>query len=109
LANNDGTLKKTNKAALARHIDKDATPTVKVELPSAAVIDGMALVQKIDGDNRTFAEVSEQIFKTALRMHSASQRMHAVCMYGFLRVQEAGLLVSIDFRTCWAKKCVHPW
>jgi hypothetical protein len=76
---------------------------------SAAVIDGMAQVQKIDGDNRTFAEILEQIFKTALRTHSASQCMHAVCMYGFLRVQEAGLLVSINFRTCWAKKCVHPW
>jgi hypothetical protein len=73
LAINDGTLKKTNKYALARHIENDATPTVEVELPSAAVIDGMALVQTIDGDNITFAEVSEQIFKTAL-----SQRIQQV-------------------------------
>lgn len=56
LGNNDGTLKKMDKAKLARHIEKDLSPVNPVALPCATIIDGMALVQKIGGDNRAFAE-----------------------------------------------------
>ena len=78
LANNDGTLKKTDKAKLARHIDKDISPANDVALPSASIIDGMALVHKMSGDNRTFAEVSEELFQTVLQTYPGSKRIDVV-------------------------------
>ena len=44
LSNCDGTLKKTNKSTLARHIESRTAPAESIPLPSACIIDGMSLV-----------------------------------------------------------------
>ena len=46
LANGDGTMKKTNKAALARELEKQVLPADTIPDPFATIIDGMSLVQK---------------------------------------------------------------
>ena len=58
LANCDGTLRKTNKAALARHIEKRGSTAENVSSPSACIIDAMSFVNKVKGDNKTFGDVS---------------------------------------------------
>ena len=50
LANLDGTPRKTNKAALARKLEAKASPVDEMEYPSACIIDGMSVVQKMKGE-----------------------------------------------------------
>ena len=45
---------KTNKAALARELEKSVSPAEHIPTPSTAIIDGMSLVQKMNGNNKTF-------------------------------------------------------
>ena len=66
LSNCDGTLKQTNKSTLARHIESRVAPAESIPLPSACIIDGMSLVNKISGDNRTFGDIAESIFMIAI-------------------------------------------
>ena len=52
LANCDGSLRKTNKAVLARELEKLASPAEKIPEPSATIIDGMSIVQQVKGNNK---------------------------------------------------------
>ena len=78
LSNCDGTLKKTNKSTLARHIEGRVAPAEHIPLPSACIIDGMSMVNKISGDNRTFGDIAENIFKFAIQAANASSRIDIV-------------------------------
>lgn len=78
MANCDGSMRKTNKAALARHLEKQASSEENVTLPSATIIDAMSLVQKLEGDNRTFEELSDQLFNRALQSNPISKRVDVV-------------------------------
>ena len=78
LSNCDGTLKKTNKSTLARHIESRVAPAQSIPLPSACIIDGMSLVNKISGDNRTFGDIAESIFMIAIQSGNASSRIDIV-------------------------------
>jgi hypothetical protein len=49
VAKPDGTVKKTNKATLARELQKRMAPVDTVEEPSATVFDAMAVLQKMHG------------------------------------------------------------
>ena len=55
LANGDGTLRKTRKAALARELEKQVLPAETFPEPSATIIDGVSLVQKMKGNDQTFS------------------------------------------------------
>ena len=59
LANGDGIIRKTNKAALARELEKQVLPVGTIPGPSATMIDGMSLVQKMKGNDQTFAQLAE--------------------------------------------------
>ena len=80
LSNCDGTLKKTNKSTLARHIESRVAPAESIPLPSACIIDGMSLVNKISGDNRTFGDIAESIFMIAIQSGNASSRIDLCLM-----------------------------
>ena len=54
LASGDGSLRKTNKAALARELERNASPAEVIPEPSATIIDGMSLVQKLKGNDKFF-------------------------------------------------------
>ena len=62
LANNDGTLRKTNKAVLARELEKNVSAAETIPKPSATIIDGIGWVQKLNGSNKTFGQVADVTF-----------------------------------------------
>ena len=74
LSNCDFTLKKTNKSTIARHIERKVAPAESIPLPSACIIDGMSLVNKIHVDNRTFGDIAKSIFLIAIQSGNASSR-----------------------------------
>ena len=78
LSNCDGTLKKTNKASLARHLEMKTTAADTIPQPSVCVIDGMSLIQKTHGEHTTFGDVSEQVLMSALNIGASSQRIDVV-------------------------------
>ena len=61
LAKSDGTLRKTNKASLAKELQKNVQAADVVPQTTFSV-DGMALVQRLKGDQETrFAEIAEPL------------------------------------------------
>ena len=66
LANADGSLRKTNKAALARELEKNVSPAEAIPTPSTCIIDGMGLVQRMNGNNKTFAQLAESVLAMVL-------------------------------------------
>ena len=78
LAAPDGSLKKPAKSSLAKELQKDA-PAVERLLPrSACIIDGMAMVQRLKGDQKTFKEITEMLLAMALREGGSSTRIDLV-------------------------------
>lgn len=59
LACSNGFPRKTNKAQLGKELEKLIQPTEEVSRPSAYIIDGMALVQKLKVDYLTFGEIAD--------------------------------------------------
>ena len=78
LGNCCGTLKKTRKSTLARQLEKNVLLAEAIPQPSTCIMDGMSLVQKVHGDNKTFAELSDAIFMSALRTGAESSRIDVV-------------------------------
>ncbi|KAL8567391.1 hypothetical protein ACOMHN_001779 [Nucella lapillus] len=80
LAAPDGTLRKTNKAALATNIKKSTKMAESVPAHSATIIDGMGLVQRanFDGQQPTFEEVADRIFSMAVSEAAKSDRLDIV-------------------------------
>ena len=66
LAHSDGSLRKTNKAALARELEKNVSPAEAIPTPSTCIIDGMGLVQRMNGNNKTFAQLAESVLAMVL-------------------------------------------
>ena len=58
LANADGSLRKMNKAALARELEKSVASAEVIPKPSTTIINGMSLVQKMKGNDKTFAQLA---------------------------------------------------
>ena len=61
LATPDGLMRKTNKAlaSLAKELQRNVQAADSITQPSVYVIDGIALVQSLKGDQKTFAAVTE--------------------------------------------------
>ncbi|KAG1670717.1 Glutamate receptor ionotropic, kainate 2 [Nymphon striatum] len=76
LANADGTLKKTG--TLGKHLEKEVA---NVDVPSgscATIVDVMAIVQMIPGENMTFDELSDAILKKIFNDGRGSGRIDVV-------------------------------
>ena len=78
LANGDGTLRKTSKAALARELEKQVLPVEIIPEPSATIIDGMSLVQKMKGNDQTFSQLADSALTQILHEGARSQRIDVV-------------------------------
>ena len=89
LANADGSLRKTNKAALARELEKNVSPTEHIPTPSTRIIDGMSLVQKMNGDNRTFTQVAKSALRRVLQEGTQSERIDGFDVYCQTSIQDA--------------------
>ena len=75
LSTADGSLTKTNKAALAKELQKSVSFEDVIPQPPPCMIDAMALVQRLKGDHKTFAEVAESLLCFVLQEGSNSKRM----------------------------------
>lgn len=78
LATADGLMRKTNKASLAKELHKNVEAADAIPQPSACVIDGMALVQCLKGDKKTFAAVAETLLCRVLNEGGTSDRIDVV-------------------------------
>ncbi len=66
LANADGSLRKTSKATFAREFEKNVSPAETIPTPSTCIIDGMDLIQKMNGNNKTFVQLAESVLSMVL-------------------------------------------
>eukprot|EP00745_Piridium_sociabile_P027749 TRINITY_DN44663_c0_g1_i3.p1 TRINITY_DN44663_c0_g1~~TRINITY_DN44663_c0_g1_i3.p1 ORF type:complete len:1606 (-),score=395.32 TRINITY_DN44663_c0_g1_i3:590-5317(-) len=78
LANIDSSLRKTNKSALAVELEKSVSCAEDIPRPSACVIDGMNLVYRMNGNNKTFAQLAESALHQVLNEGAHSQRIDVV-------------------------------
>ena len=78
LSHGDGTMKKTNKVLLPKHLESKVLPVEKVPHPNATIIDAMGLMNKLHGENRTFSELSDQVFSQILHAGHGSDRIDVV-------------------------------
>ena len=68
-------MRKTNKAALARELEKQVLSAETIPEPSGTIIDGMSLVQKND---QTFAQLAESALAHILHERVMSHRIDVV-------------------------------
>ena len=59
LANGDGTMRKTNKAALARELERQMLPAETIPQHSATIIDETNLVQKMKGSAQIISQLAD--------------------------------------------------
>ena len=78
LATSDGLMRKTNKASLAKELQKNVQAADSIPQPSVCVIDGMALVQRLKGDQKTFAAVAKTLLSRVLNEGGSSDRIDVV-------------------------------
>ena len=78
LASADGTLRKTNKAALGIALEILADTVEVITTNSACIINGMSIVQKTNGNQRTFGEICNTIHNTVLLESRQSDRIDLV-------------------------------
>ena len=78
LANVDGTIKKTNKAILAKHLESFVSPIEEVFQPCATIVDAMSLIQKLHCESHTFEELSDLIISRILNVSRQSERIDVI-------------------------------
>ena len=57
--NDDGSLRKTNKAALGRELENNVSPANNIQTPCTTIIDEMSKINKLDGTNKMFTQGAE--------------------------------------------------
>jgi len=78
LSTANGSLRKTNKAALTKELQKSVPFADVIIQPSACVIDAMALVQTLKVDHQTFSEVAESLLSLVQHEGSNSKRIYVI-------------------------------
>ena len=115
LAATDGSPRKTNKSALAKYLVQNVPVADDIPSPSACIVDGMSLLQKVKAERKTFAELSELVRITALREGSQSQRLDIVFdVYKSLSIKNAerqrrGTDEGIIYRNIHRGQTIHQW
>ena len=111
LANADGSMQKMNKAALARELKRNVSPAKDIPDPSTCIIDGMSLVQKMNGNNKTFPQVAESVMSLVLHDGSQIHRIDVVFnFYWETSIKHAercnwGSSTAIPFSTGTLQQC----
>ena len=71
-------LRKTNKASLAKELQKIVSAVDVILQLSLCMTDGIALVQRLKGEHKTFSEVADFLIGTVLHKALSSQRIDVV-------------------------------
>lgn len=114
LANTDGTMKKTNKSVLARHLEKNVSPVEEIPKPSTCIMDGMSFVQ-MNCNNKTFSQVAESTLASILHEGSQSERTDVVFdVYQETPIKNAercnrGSRTSLQYKNIAAGHNVQQW
>ena len=82
-ANCDGSSEK-KKLALAKQMEKRIFPAKTIPSPSITILDGMIVVQKINGSNKTLSQWAKQLLLQAIQEGSQSTRIDIV--FDFFRL-----------------------
>ena len=78
LANADGSLRKTDKAKFMNDIAQNV-PVVEVFTEkSACIVDGMSIVQKLDGNQKTFGDIAKTVLKIVIHEGDKCDRVDVV-------------------------------
>ena len=115
LATPEGRLRKINKAVLAKELQKSVNFAEEIPQPSATIIDGMALVQKIKGDQKTFGQVALSILSSALREGRQSNRIDVVFdVYRARSIKSTERIIrgaesSVQFKSITTNQIVRQW
>ena len=102
-------------ASLAKEILKDVPAADVIPQPSARIIDGMAMVQKIRGDQKTFAEVTDNMLSMVLHEGTDRQRIDVVFdVYRDSSIKNAekeqrGSESGHEYRNIKADHKIHQW
>lgn len=81
LATSNGLPRKTNKAQLGRKFSRETGSVnsgCSIPTPSAYLIDGMSLIQKLQVDHHTFGKIAEMALSRVLREGEGSSRIDVV-------------------------------
>ena len=78
LAESNGSLNKTTKSALMRHLEKDVAFQQNAPKPFAAIIDGMALVRKIKPTGHTYQSYADHLLTSAMASSANASRIDIV-------------------------------
>ena len=115
LASPHGSLRKTNNESLAKKLQKNMAAADMTPHPSARIIDGMAMVQKLRGNQKTFAEVAECMMSMVLHEGTDSQRIDVVfdvyrdCLIKNADRERRRSESGHEFRNTKADHKVHQW
>ena len=71
-------MRKTNKAVLARELEKQVLSAETIPEPFATIIDGMSLIQKLKGNDQTFSQLAESELTHLLHEGVRSHRIDVV-------------------------------
>lgn len=115
LANGDGSLRKTNKAALARELEKNVTTAEKIPELSATLIDGMSLIQKLKGNDKTFSQLADTALTHVLHEGANSRRINVIFdVYKETSIKDPeranrGAGTGIQFRNLASGHSIQQW
>ena len=111
----DGSLKKTAKSSLAKELQKDSPAVENLPSQLACIIDGMAMVQRRKGGQKTFREVADMLLAMVLREGASSARIDAVFdVYRKISVKNAerekrGAAKGNEYRSIRPDHRVQQW
>lgn len=115
LANADGSLRKTNKATLARELENKVCPAEVIGERSATLIDGMSMIHKLKGDNKTFSQLADSILTHVLHEGSQSHRIDVIFdVYKETSIKDVeranrGASTGPQFRNISAGQIIQQW
>ena len=78
LATPEGHPRKTSKSILGSELAKNVPEAETLPLPRACIIDGIAIVNKIQGDKKTFQEISDSVLALVLKEGKECKRIDVV-------------------------------
>ena len=92
LANADGTMRKTNKAALASELEKHVLQAEPIPEPSVTITDIINLVQKTKGNDQTFSQLADSAPTPSYMKESGV----VASMWSSIRIAKTRSITQID-------------
>ena len=116
LSTSEGSMRKTNKAALSQALEKLAPAEDSLIANIVTIIDGMSIVQKIKGAHKTFGELAGTIFRKVLAESGSSKRLDVIfdvyrklSIKNIERVEKRGSLSAPKYKDILPNHRIQQW